>query len=124
MTDFNKFRFEGLDARCYSNKYMTMKRVSDDESKIVVKVADEQVFETQYGFGLIINRTHVVWLKSWQVSVNWYGTEILLNKDYFKPTESKREFENYLYDPENESWETWLNVAKDQAAAENMVHWC
>ena len=31
--DFNKFRFEGLDPRQKSNKYMTMKRVSDEITK-------------------------------------------------------------------------------------------
>ena len=47
--DFNDFRFSGLDWKKTSNKYMTMKRISDDESKIVVKVGSSHLLKTKYG---------------------------------------------------------------------------
>lgn len=39
--DFNNFRFENLNWHQVSNNYYSMNRVSEDEKKIVVKVADE-----------------------------------------------------------------------------------
>lgn len=45
--DFNEFRFKGLDYRKFSNKYLTMKRVSEDEKALdyseYVEIAKEQI---------------------------------------------------------------------------------
>lgn len=127
-TDFNDFRFEGLNWRQYSNNYLTMERVSDDGKKIVVKVADDQVFSTKYGYALILDYSHVVFLKSWQVSVNYYGTEVLLTKEYFNVKEWG-EHEDFGEEPKNLDFKTWLEVAKEQNSADedgiklNKVHW-
>lgn len=111
--NFNDFRFEGLNYKKCSNKYFTMDRVSADENKIVVKVGESHLIETRYGFALILDNTHVVFLKKWQVNRNYFGNEILLVRDFFKPTEwgTHDEFigeENYC------DFNAWLGVAKEQ----------
>ena len=74
--EFNDFRFEGLDWYQQSNKYLSMNRVSKDENKVVVKVADCHLISTRFGYALILDESHVVFLKSWQVSSNYYGNEV------------------------------------------------
>lgn len=120
---FNDFRFDGLNRKSWSNKYMTMDRVSESEEKIVVKVADSHLFQTRYGYGLILDANHVVWLKDWAVSINWYGNEVLLDKNFFNVKESTREFEDFDEEPEHCNWEHWLDVAKIQRDADNRVIW-
>lgn len=126
---FNNFRFEGLKAVQSSNKYLTMNRVSEDETKIVVKVADEMVFATKYGYGLILDDKHVVFLKSWQVSDNYYGTEVLLNREYFNVKEWG-DNPDYADNVQNLNFEHWLETAKVQDSVldedgmkANKVHW-
>lgn len=111
---FNEFRFDGLNARQCSNKYLTMKRVSDDETKIVVKVGDSHIVPTKFGYALILDNTHVVFLKNWQVSCNYYGNEVLLDKQYFKPKQFGEWLEFVEYD-ENCEFKNWLKVAQAQA---------
>nr|DAL74857.1 MAG TPA: hypothetical protein [Caudoviricetes sp.] len=126
--DFNDFRFDGLNWRQYSNKYLTMERVSDDKNKIVVKVADEHIIQTKFGYALILDHSHVVFLKSWQVNNNYYGTEVLLTREYFNVKEWG-EHEDFDEEPENLDFNTWLETAKEQNAADedgvklNKVHW-
>ena len=85
--EFNEFRFSGLEYRSKSNKYYTMNRVSEDENKIVVKVADDHLIKTQYGYALILDYSHVVFLKDWQVSCNYFGNEVLLQREFFNVKE-------------------------------------
>lgn len=121
--DFNEYRFHGLNHRIFSNKYFTMARVSEDESKIVVKVADEHLFKTRYGYGLILDASHVVWLKEWAVSTSCYGNEIVLDRNFFNVKEWGDFSDNFDDEPENCTWEHYLQVAKEQAAAGNPVKW-
>lgn len=111
--NFNDFRFEGLSYKNISNKYMTMNRVSDDKDKIVVKVADSHLQKTKYGYALILDHTHVVFLKYWQVDQNYYGNEVLLNKKYFIPKEWG-EWDEFFEDPEQLEWDAWMNAAIEQ----------
>lgn len=111
--NFNDFRFAGLNYRSHSNKYFTMDRVSNDENKIVVKVADCHLIETRFGYALILDYNHVVFLKPWQVDRNFYGNEVLIDRKYWKVSEwgEHREFgEN----PDNYDFNNWLKVAKEQ----------
>lgn len=117
MKKFDEFRFSGLHARMYSGKYATMSRVSDDESKIVVKVAEGQVFETRYGYGLVLNAENVLWLKGWQVSDNYYGVEVMLMKESFKPSKSSFPRDEFGHDTESLDWNAWLKTAKEQQEA-------
>ena len=76
---FNDFRFEGLDYKEASNKYLTMKRVNAEGTKCVVKIAPKQIVKTKFGWALILDRTHVIFIKDWQVSVsNYYGIEVFI----------------------------------------------
>lgn len=127
--DFNEFRFSGLDYKLDSNKYYTMKRVSDDENKVVVKVAAEHLLKTKYGYALILDRSHVVFLKEWQVSQNYFGNEVILQRDFFSVKEwgNHDDFEN---SDEYLTFDKWLEVAKEQDNAidedgfkENKVRW-
>lgn len=112
--DFNNFRFEGLNWYQYSNKYYSMDRVSADESKIVVRVGESHILKTKFGYALILDYNHVVFLKDWQVSDNYFGTEVLLQKEYFIVKEWGT-FEDFGEDPENLDFNTWLEAAKAQA---------
>lgn len=111
--NFNNFRFGGLDYREISNKYFTMNRVNKSETKIVVKVGSDHLVKTKFGYALILDKTHVVFLKNWQVSDNFYGIEVLLIKEYFivKEWGDHKEFA-----PSDEilSFENWVSVAKKQ----------
>lgn len=126
--DFNEFRFSGLEYKDASNKYFTMKRVSEDEKKIVVKVAESQILETRYGYALILDYNHVVFLKNWQVSDNYYGVEVLINEDYWNVKEWG-EFDGFAEDSDNLNWSTWVEAAKEQSAVDeegakiNPVRW-
>lgn len=113
--DFNDFRFDGLSYSSCSNNYFQMNRVNDDETKIVVRVSDAHLIETKYGYALILDRTHVVFLKKWQVSENYFGNEILITKEYFNVKEwgVHDEFDE---SDEYQSWEKWVEVAKEQDA--------
>lgn len=126
--DFNDFRFDGLNWRQSSNEYLTMERVSEDENKIVVKVAPEHLMRTKYGYALILDYSHVVFLRSWQVSDNYYGTEVMLTRDFFNVKEWG-EHEDFDDEPENLTYDNWLKVAKEQNAVDedgfkiNRVTW-
>lgn len=127
-TDFNDFRFDGLNWRQSSNEYVTMERVSDDENKIVVEVAPEHLIRTKYGYALILDYSHVVFLKSWQVSDNYFATEVMLTREFFNVKEWG-EHEAFGDEPENLNYNTWLETAKEQNAVDedgfkiNKVNW-
>jgi hypothetical protein len=112
--DFNRFRFAGLHHKDLSNKYFTMNRVSDDETKIVVRIDAGHLLQTKYGYALILDDKHVVFIKEWAVSDSYYGTEVLLSKDYFTVKEWG-DFPDYAENDQNLSWEHWLETAKLQA---------
>lgn len=111
--DFNDFRFEGLNWKQASNNYFTMDRVSADKNKIVVKVSNEHLLPTKFGFALILDYSHVVFLKSWQVSSNHFGNEVLLTREYFKVKEWGTH-EDFGDEPENLTFDAWLEIAKEQ----------
>lgn len=112
--DFNNFRFEGLNWYQCSNKYYSMDRVSADESKIVVKVGESHILKTKFGYALILDYSHVVFLKDWQVSDNYFGVEVLLQKEFFTVKEWGT-FDDFGDEPDNLDYNTWLEAAKAQA---------
>ena len=113
MNKFDKFRFEGLNCRDYSNAYYTMNRVSEDEKKIVVKVADNHLIPTKYGYALVLDRSHVVFLRDWQVDVNWFGNEVLINRDFWNVKEWGTH-DAFVENEEALTFEHWLLAAKEQ----------
>lgn len=110
---FNDFRFDGLNKRRESNKYWTMDRVNESEDRIVIRVADEHLLETRYGYALILDRNHVVFVKDWQVSINYFGNEVVLSKDYFNIKEWGT-FNDFFENEEALDWKYWLEAAKNQ----------
>ena len=111
--EFNDFRFKGLKWEQHSNNYITSKRVSEDESKIVVKVENNHLVETKFGYALILDKQTVVFLKKWQVDINFFGTEIIIDRNFFKPTKWG-EHNNFENNEENHNFKKWLEVAKKQ----------
>lgn len=114
--EFNDFRFEGLDWYQQSNKYLSMNRVSEDENKVVVKVADCHLISTRFGYALILDESHVVFLKSWQVSSNYYGNEVLLQRNFFDVKEWGDFSDNFGENPDNLDFNCWLETARAQDA--------
>ena len=78
-----------------------------------VKVGSSHLIETKYGYALILDHSHVVFLKSWQVSENYYGNEVLLTKKFFNVKEWG-EHEDFEEEPKNLKFEEWLETAKEQ----------
>lgn len=126
--DFNEFRFKGLNYKEISNKYYTMNRLNEDETKIVVKVGDSHLQETKYGYALILDCNHVVFLKSWQVSRNYFGNEVILTEEYFNVKEWG-DWLDFGEDSDNLKFSTWVNAAKAQSKTDvdglplNRVRW-
>ena len=108
-----------------TNKYVTMDRVSEDGNRVVVRVADEQLFKSQYGYGLILDDSHVAWLKDQNVNRNFYGNEVVINKQYFKAKEWG-DFSSKFGKSETGAeftFDHWKKVAQEQAAAGTKVEW-
>ena len=120
--DFNNFRFEGLEARQASNNYVTMKRVSEDKNKIVVRVGENHLQLTKYGYALILDNKHVVFLKHWQVSENYFTNEVILNRGYFNVKEWG-DWEDFSEKPQNLEFENWLKAAQEQQESGMEVKW-
>lgn len=112
--DFNEFRFAGLNLMDASNKYLTMDRVSEDQNKIVVKISGSHLLQTRFGYALILDSKHVVFLKDWQVSENYFGNEVLLTREYFNVKEWGDFSDEFGEIPENLTFDRWLAAAKDQ----------
>lgn len=114
--NFNDYRFAGLSWRKQSAKYLTMKRVSDDKKKIVVKVAESHLKKTKDGYMLILDATHVLFQKSWAVDINYFGCEVVLDKDFFHPKELGDFSDRFGENKEVLKWEHWLETAQMQDA--------
>lgn len=120
--DFNDFRFGGLTYYNWSNKYLRVERVDKEETKIVVRIGDEHLQKTQYGYALILDCKHVVFVKDWQVNQNFYGSEVLLDKNYFNVKEWGS-FDEFDVNEENLDFNTWLQTAKEQMQVIGVASW-
>lgn len=97
--------------------------VNEDGSKVLVIVNPDQVRETRYGYGLILDSEHTVFIKSWQVLGSCYermnGKLIVLGRNYFnvKDFQFAGQADEYS-EPENSDCETFddfVKIAKMQA---------
>lgn len=126
--DFNEFRFAGLNAHQYSNKYLTMKRINEEKTKIVVKVAENHIRTTKFGHLIILDNSHVIFIKDWQINRNFYGSEVIFDKQFFHAREFG-DWEEFGADDTYLSFDGWLKVAEAQSKLDddgtpiNMVHW-
>lgn len=130
LKKFDLYRFEGLEPKIATNKYLHMNRISADESKVVIRFAKEHVFKTSYGYGFIVGQNHVVWLKDWQIEDNYYSQsfdayEILLSKEFYNVKESNRPFDDIVVENDEGfySWDDIVTIAKEQQEAQNGVNW-
>ena len=114
---YNK-RFRDLHYTDFNNKYLTMQRVSDDEEKIVVKVADSRLKKIEYGYKFILDYKRDIYLhiRDCEVSCNYYGNEVLLARSFFKILCSCKFHGLGPKDIENElTFDYWLEIAKKQS---------
>ena len=118
--EFNNFRFNGFEVKQQSNKYLTMNRISNDNSKVIIDVNPVHLFKTKFGYGLILNSNHVLFVKDWQVNFNNYKTEVLIDSEYFVAKEFGN-FEDFADNNDLMSFEGFLKVAELQK--ENKVMW-
>lgn len=121
--DFNEFRFSGLNHTKLSNKYFTMRRTNEAEDKIVVNVGENHLVRTKFGYALILDQKHVVFLKDWQVDQNYYGNEVLLQKEYFNVKEWGEHTDFAMSDIEELNFDKFLEIAKLQDEAGTFVRW-
>ncbi len=122
MKKFDEFRFDGLNLRQSTNKYMTMDRVSADNKKIVVKVDDSHLIATKYGYALILDCETVVFIKDWQVAQNYFGNEVLLQSEFWN-AKKWGNHSNFSVNEDNYNFESWLKVAQEQEKNNNKVKW-
>lgn len=121
--DFDAYRFGDMRPSRPSNKYYEVDRINKSGDKIIVTVPNDRVFQTKYGYGLVLNADHVLWLKNWQVGQAKYfngsgydvQTNVLLQKQYFNPQKSNYERSDYSYEAKNLTWKEWESVAKARA---------
>lgn len=119
-----EYLFKGFNYCQSSNKYMRSNRISDDSSRVLVKVADCHLKETMYGYALILDAHHVVFLKKWQVNVNYYGNEVMLDKKYWNVKEWGDFTNDFVIDDDKtHDFNEWLNVAEEQQMANNYCYW-
>lgn len=132
--NFYASMYEGLGFDEISNKYCELtKRVNDDETKILLNINLNQIFPTQYGYGLKVGKHNVVWLKKWQVIniADWFKTEatygcvqVMLTKEYYNVKDSSFEYDITVGDCASDSdfekangyhsWEDMVEIAKIQ----------
>lgn len=120
---FNDYRFFDLNYRDYSTSYFTMNRINDTSDKIVVKVAECHLKETKFGYALILDQSHVIFLKPWQVSQNYYGNEVLIFEKYWNVKEWGSWDEFSEAEDDELSFSHWLEVAQEQQEHETIVKW-
>ena len=63
---------------------------------------------------LKLDRNHCMFLKNWQYFDGYYGTYILLDKNYFTVCDAREPFEDMASDGDFETWNDALNIAKEQ----------
>ena len=118
---FNDYRFFDLNYRDFSTSYFTMDRINDSSDKIVVKVDSSHLKQTKHGYALLLNHDHVVFLKPWQVSKNYYGNEILLFEKYWNvKTWGSWDISN---DEDMLNFSFWLSIAQEQQEMNYIVKW-
>lgn len=115
--DFNKFRFEGLNYHTASKSYWSMNRINEEETKCIVNLAEEQVVPTRYGYAVILDRTHVVFVKDWQVSRGMYGKgyEVMFTEQYYTVKEWGNH-EDFATAEHLDTFADMLAAAKEQEA--------
>lgn len=99
-----------------SNKYMTFKRVINDDTSIIQTNNLKVIKESPV---LIINNNQAVYLKDWQIrkSSSWEhgidGYAVKLNRKFFKPYTFRSDFRGYHFE-KADTFDSLKKVAKEQ----------
>lgn len=119
-TSFNDYRFKGFKYQDQSHKYWDFKQqVNDDESKALIRISPDNVFgymgyKGWTNYVLKLDRDHCMFLKNWQYFEGYYGTYVLLDKNYFKVADARKPFEDMVSQGDMLTWDDALKIAKDQ----------
>lgn len=105
----------------YSDKYFSMDRTSSDESQCIVTVSENRLRRSKFDtYMLILDQTHVLFLKKWAVCFTSDGTHIFLDSNFWNVKEFGN-FEKYGFDEEILNFGTWYCMALNQT--DNQVFW-
>lgn len=119
-TSFNDFRFKGFHYKSCSPKYWVFEQqINDDETKVLVRIAAVNVFsyttnDLKTGYVLKLDRTHCIFLKSWQYFKGHYGNYVLFDKDHFHVSKSRNEFKELPVHGKMLSFASAIYIAKKQ----------
>lgn len=91
--------------------YFFNNRISKDKKEVILKISEDKVFETKYGFGIYLANNKVIFINNWQLSINFTGeTEVYLKKEYFKTVCATKQVESDIPD----TWDKIIELAKTQ----------
>lgn len=116
IKEFYRNIFTKLDPHNILNldSYFTMNRVSKDETQCVVKVDSSRLRRSKYEtYMLILDDSHVVFIKAWAVCFTHYGPNVFLDEKYWNPKEFGK-WDKYGEDDEMLDYRTWFMMAKNQ----------
>lgn len=114
--EFDRFRFQGMDVERESGKYYKIGAVSADGNKLLVSMGENHVKKTPYGYAVALSENKVAYVKDWQVQTSYRGGQlVLLDKQHFKPTETK--YKNPDFEDSKET--TWNDLKKAAQAQKN-----
>lgn len=112
--DFRDWLFDGLEYMSISNKYYKFyTRHNKDFSKVLLRISETSLIPTQYGYAMVLDYEHILFLKFWQVGNNYYGTFVILEEKYFKPKKWGTHID-WWDEPKCLEWAYWANAAKLQ----------
>lgn len=96
------------------NKYFSMERTSSDESQCIVTVSENRLRRSKFDtYMLILDQTHVLFLKKWAVCFTPKGPNVFLDSNFWNVKEFGN-FEKYGDDEEMLNFETWYHIALNQ----------
>lgn len=120
MSEFDEnYKFKGFKPEQFykeSNKYMTLRgaQVSEDGENAVILLSAEHVFPTRYGYGVIVDANHVVWIKDWQVWGQTRNNHYVINfsKTFYQVKEYGGFSDSFSYGVEDSLLGTFDSVVK------------
>ena len=125
MSTFDaNYRFKGFGSEQIqknSNKYLELKgsHVSKDGNNAIVNISENHVFSTKYGHGVVVDASHTVFIKDWQIlgrNRTNNGVVINFNRDYYKVKEWGDHSEKFSNDSKTalNSFDKVVKLANDQ----------
>lgn len=123
MKKFDEYRFAGLHLHEASNKYLGIRHISADGNKIALRVGQAHLCPTKFGYALILDQHHVVFIKDWQVGTTWFlegeCPVVVLDKAYWKVREFGDWSEFFGDEPKMHDFAEWAKVAQEQASVDD-----